>query len=327
MGGARGWRGGAGPAAPRPASRPAGRPRSGRRGLAGRRGAAGSRARPWRTCFAAGSTSATSATTPRRTGRRSPSGWPALGLPAGAERVLTSGFVTGRWLRERLPEGAPVLVVGEEGLLRELREAGLDAYARRASARRPRSRGRRGRGRRAAAPAAVVVGMDRSFTYETLAAAQAAIMGGALFVATNRDATFPTPDGLVPGAGAIVAAVATAAEREPVLVGKPGLALAEVLGGGHRGAGGRDPVRGRQAEHRHRHGQGGRHDHGAGAHRGDQRGGPAAGGARRGECGAARPRARRSGGSARAARLCWASSVPRGALPVARAASAAAPAP
>lgn len=135
-----------------------------------------------------------------------------LGLPAGTERVLTSGFVTGRWLRERLPEGTPVLVVGEEGLERELREAGLA----------PRRAG-------AGAPKAVVVGMDRQFDYAGLAEAQAAVLSGALFVATNRDATFPTPHGLKPGAGAIVAAVATAAEQEPVLLGKPGLALAEVL--------------------------------------------------------------------------------------------------
>ncbi len=140
-----------------------------------------------------------------------------MGLPAGAERVLTSGFVTGRWLGERLSADAPVMVIGEEGLLRELWEAGLQAYhARDAAA-------------ESITPAAVVVGMDRSFTYQTLAAAQAAVRGGALFVATNRDITFPTPDGLVPGAGAIVAALATAAEKEPVLMGKPGLALAETL--------------------------------------------------------------------------------------------------
>jgi phosphoglycolate/pyridoxal phosphate phosphatase family enzyme len=139
-----------------------------------------------------------------------------MGLPSGTERVLTSGFVTGRWLRERLLEAASVLVVGEEGLLRELREAGLAAYSAADAAAH-------------ATPAAVVVGMDRSFSYETLAAAQAAIRVGALFVATNRDATFPTPQGLAPGAGAIVAAVATAAEMEPVLMGKPGLALAKVL--------------------------------------------------------------------------------------------------
>ena len=146
-----------------------------------------------------------------------------MGLPAGADRVLTSGFVAGRWLRSRLPAGTSVMVMGEEGLVRELREAGLAAY-------------HVGRARPAPAPpAAVVVGMDRSLSFQTLAEAQAAVRSGALFVATNPDPTFPTPDGLVPGAGALVAAVATAAETEPVFMGKPGQALAEIAGGGHRG--------------------------------------------------------------------------------------------
>ncbi len=141
----------------------------------------------------------------------------AAGLPAGPARVLTSAFVAAWWLKDRLPSGARVMVVGEEGLARELEEAGLRFYyAREAKPGDP-------------VPAAVVVGMDRSFTYESLAAAQWAVKGGALFVATNRDATFPVPGGLKPGAGAIVAAVATAAEKEPVLMGKPGLALAETL--------------------------------------------------------------------------------------------------
>ncbi len=139
-----------------------------------------------------------------------------MGLPAGADRVLTSGFVAGRWLRARLPEGTPVMVMGEEGLLRELREAGLAAY-------------HVGDAAAVAPTAAVVVGMDRSLSFQTLAQAQAAIRSGALFVATNPDPTFPTSDGLVPGAGALVAAVATAAETEPVFMGKPGLALAEIL--------------------------------------------------------------------------------------------------
>jgi 4-nitrophenyl phosphatase len=108
--------------------------------------------------------------------------------------------------------------VGEDGLVRELAEAGLAAY--RVGDEVPPG---------VAAPAAVVVGMDRRFCYENLAAAQAAIGQGALFVATNRDATFPTPHGFLPGAGSIVAAVATAAQKEPVLMGKPGLALAEAL--------------------------------------------------------------------------------------------------
>lgn len=138
-----------------------------------------------------------------------------MGLPAGADRVFTSGYVTGRWLRSRLPAGTPVMVMGEEGLVCELREAGLAAY-------------HVGEGS-PDAPAAVVVGMDRSLSFRTLAEAQAAVRGGALFVATNPDPTFPTPDGLLPGAGALVAAVATAAETEPVFMGKPGQALAEIV--------------------------------------------------------------------------------------------------
>jgi 4-nitrophenyl phosphatase len=141
-----------------------------------------------------------------------------MGLPAGVDRVLTSGFVTGRWLRERVREGAPVMVIGEDGLMRELSEAGLTPCHAGGAGAVPGGR-----------PAAVVVGMDRGFSYAMLAAAQAAIGDGALFVATNRDATFPTAHGLLPGAGAIVAAVATAAKQEPVLLGKPGLALAEAL--------------------------------------------------------------------------------------------------
>ena len=142
-----------------------------------------------------------------------------MGVPAGENRVLTSGYVTGRWLRARLPEGAPVMVVGEERLLEELREAGFDVF----------HAGDAEADNAAKVVKAVVVGMDRAFSFATLAAAQKAIMEGALFVATNRDATFPTPDGLVPGSGAIVAAVATAAQTEPVLIGKPSQALAEAL--------------------------------------------------------------------------------------------------
>jgi phosphoglycolate/pyridoxal phosphate phosphatase family enzyme len=172
----------------------------------------------------------------------------AMGVPAGAARVLTSGFVTARWLRERLPAGSRVLVMGEEGLMRELREVGLrpfpvsgaelegnapagEAWAS-APGQSPLVSPRQDSvdaDDLAPVPAAVVVGMDRSFSFHSLARTQAAIKSGALFVATNTDPTYPTPDGLVPGAGALVAAVATAAEREPVVMGKPSLALAEVL--------------------------------------------------------------------------------------------------
>ena len=148
----------------------------------------------------------------------------SAGLPAGIERVLTSGFVCGAWLQDRIPKGSLVLVVGEGGLIRELQEAGFEAtHVSKDSTSSSSAAGRAGEA------AAVVVGIDRDFDFKTLAAAQTAIMAGALYLATNTDATFPTPDGLAPGAGSLVAAVSTAAEREPVVVGKPSLTLADTL--------------------------------------------------------------------------------------------------
>src|SRR3954451_8375651 len=68
---------------------------------------------------------------------------------------------------------------------------------------------------------AVVVGRTTAFDFRMLTEASDAIRAGARFIATNTDTTFPTPDGLEPGAGAIVAAVAAAAGQEAVDGGKP----------------------------------------------------------------------------------------------------------
>jgi glycerol 3-phosphatase-2 len=69
--------------------------------------------------------------------------------------------------------------------------------------------------------AAVVVGWHQSFDFAGLTAAARAIRAGARFVATNLDPTYPTGDGLLPGNGALVAAVATAAGAQPEVAGKP----------------------------------------------------------------------------------------------------------
>jgi 4-nitrophenyl phosphatase len=69
--------------------------------------------------------------------------------------------------------------------------------------------------------AAVVVGWHRSFDFDGLHRAAAAIRNGARFVATNLDPTFPAAEGLLPGNGALVAAVATASGRAPEVAGKP----------------------------------------------------------------------------------------------------------
>ncbi len=71
------------------------------------------------------------------------------------------------------------------------------------------------------APDVVVVGLDRSLTYSKIDHAAAAIRRGAAFVASNLDATIPTPNGEAPGAGTIVAAVAEASGVVPIACGKP----------------------------------------------------------------------------------------------------------
>ena len=76
---------------------------------------------------------------------------------------------------------------------------------------------------------AVVVGLDRSLTFDAIDLAARAIRNGAAFVASNIDPTYPTPTGFSPGAGAIVAAVATAAGATPIVCGKPTPIFASIL--------------------------------------------------------------------------------------------------
>jgi 4-nitrophenyl phosphatase len=76
---------------------------------------------------------------------------------------------------------------------------------------------------------AVVAGLHRDFDYARLRIAARAVLGGARFIATNTDATYPVPDGLDPGGGAIVSAIATVAGVEPVVAGKPHLPMGEVV--------------------------------------------------------------------------------------------------
>lgn len=74
----------------------------------------------------------------------------------------------------------------------------------------------------------VIVGMHHDFDYAGLAAASSAVRRGARFVATNDDATYPTPSGPTPGAGSIVAAVSTAAGAQPTVAGKPHRPMADL---------------------------------------------------------------------------------------------------
>jgi HAD superfamily hydrolase (TIGR01450 family) len=76
---------------------------------------------------------------------------------------------------------------------------------------------------------AVVVGWHRDFDYDRLTRAARAVMHGARLVGTNDDATYPTPTGPIPGGGAILAAVATAAGVDPTIAGKPHPPIVELV--------------------------------------------------------------------------------------------------
>ena len=76
---------------------------------------------------------------------------------------------------------------------------------------------------------AVVAGLDRAFDYQRLRTAGRAVLNGARLIGTNRDSTFPTPDGLEPGGGSLVAAIAAVGGVAPTFAGKPEQAMADLV--------------------------------------------------------------------------------------------------
>lgn len=76
---------------------------------------------------------------------------------------------------------------------------------------------------------AVMVGFHRDFDYDRLRVACDAVRGGARLLATNDDSTYPTPSGLVPGGGAILAAVETGSGVAAVVAGKPNAPMAALV--------------------------------------------------------------------------------------------------
>lgn len=131
----------------------------------------------------------------------------AMDILVDEDAIFTSSLATAHWLAGQT--GARVYVVGESGLREAIAQAGLEVVT---------------DWRRAAWVAA---GLDREATWHSLKDAALAIRAGARFVATNNDATLPTEEGELPGAGAIVAFLRTASGVEPTIVGKPQVAMFE----------------------------------------------------------------------------------------------------
>lgn len=124
-----------------------------------------------------------------------------MGVQVSEEEILTSAQVTANHLANTAPAGSRVYVIGGDGLRTSLQERSFEITD--------------------ANPAYVVVGFDRSLNWDRLDTAVLNIRAGAVFVATNSDATYPTEAGIGIGNGAILAAINTATGETPIIVGKP----------------------------------------------------------------------------------------------------------
>ncbi len=154
----------------------------------------------------------------------------AIGIDA-LDGVITSAMATASLLEV----GEAVMVVGGPGLHEAILARGAEIV--------PDGLDK---------PDAVVIGIEPRFDYERLSEVMVAVDGGARLLATNRDPTFPTPDGLRPGCGALVAAVSAATGVQATFGGKPEAAtqvmVHERLGAGGVVAGDRNDTDGALAE-------------------------------------------------------------------------------
>jgi HAD superfamily hydrolase (TIGR01450 family) len=127
-----------------------------------------------------------------------------LGVPAGAEDVITSAQAVARLIAEQVPPGARVLTIGGEGLRAALRERGLEpVYSLEDD------------------PVAVAQGYDPGVGWTHLAEASYAVARGLPWFASNTDRTIPSGRGIAPGNGALVEVVRIATGGEPQVAGKP----------------------------------------------------------------------------------------------------------
>ena len=128
-----------------------------------------------------------------------------LGVQASLADVVTAAGATQSLLHDTRP-GRTAFVIGTAAMLAHVSDAGLSVL--------------NGTERSAHAEVVVVAGND-DLTYDDLKQAVLALGRGADLLATSRDATYPMPDGLWPGTGAILAAIELASGRTAEIVGKP----------------------------------------------------------------------------------------------------------
>jgi len=128
-----------------------------------------------------------------------------FGVEVRPEQIFTSANAALHYISTHYPPASRVYVLGSTSLGEQVRLAGLTVLDEQDSTHAD----------------VVLVALDTRVNYQKLANAGLLIRAGAQFIATNADATYPTPKGLMPGAGTMVAAVAAASGREPLVIGKP----------------------------------------------------------------------------------------------------------
>lgn len=121
-------------------------------------------------------------------------------IPAEKELVFTTSQATANYIYEKNKD-ATIYVIGEEGIRSALEERQLQFAEENADF--------------------VVVGIDRSISYEKLAVACLAVRNGATFISTNGDIAIPTERGLLPGNGSLTSVISVSTQTEPIFIGKP----------------------------------------------------------------------------------------------------------
>jgi 4-nitrophenyl phosphatase len=125
----------------------------------------------------------------------------AMGIEVTEHHILTSAQAAALYLSQIASPRAKVYVIGEDGLISAVEEQGFLSTDKDVDL--------------------VVAGLDSQLTYEKLKIATLAIRAGASFIGTNPDTTLPSEEGLVPGSGAILAALEAATGVPPLIIGKP----------------------------------------------------------------------------------------------------------
>jgi len=128
-------------------------------------------------------------------------------------QIVTSSEATAHALATRYPQKGAVFVIGGNGIVTALRAKGFTPITD------PDDEAR---------PLAVVSSFDRQLTFQKLRRATLHVRSGVPLYATNADRSFPTPDGLIPGAGAILAALETATDVKATVIGKPSPFMMEI---------------------------------------------------------------------------------------------------